>query len=373
MASKVCKIIEPFGRSIVVKPVMRQLILFVALVVVSVKTQAQLGGSYSFSFVNIEPTAKMAALGGGTMASAGRDLSMAYFNPAMHDSSMHNTVQLSYNNYIADINNGYASYARHFKGIGTFSGHAIFNEYGRFDETDITGKKIGEFGANDYVFQISYGQIYAKDPRFTYGASIKFLYSDYEKYIATAFAVDGGIAFHNPEKLFHASLLMRNLGYNAIPYEVERVDLPFDVQLGFSKKLAHNPLRLSIVAHDLQKLDISYINVNKRNKNINLETGEVQVDPVPFGDKVMRHFNFGAEFVFSDNFQLRGGYNHQRRKELAPENAKGSTGFSWGVGIGIKKFMIDYAMVAYFPGVTTSMFSVSKNLSDFKRMRPETI
>ena len=370
MLNKKGEIINGQLRFTNVKSIMFRGILLAFLSLFSFSAQAQLGGSYSFSFVDIEPTPRMASLGGSTMASFGRDISMAYFNPAMHDTTMHNNVQLSYNNYIADINNGYASYSRYFKGIGTFSGHVIFNEYGRFDETDITGKKIGEFGANDYVFQISYGQVYEKDERFTYGTSIKFLYSDYEKYIATAFAVDAGIAFHNHEKLFHSSLLIRNLGYNAIPYETERVDLPFDIQLGISKKLAHNPLSLTIVAHNLQKFDISYINVNKRNKNIDLETGQVKVDPVPFGDKVMRHFNFGAELMFSDNFQLRGGYNHQRRKELAPENSKGSTGFSWGAGIGIKNFKIDYAMVVYFPGVTTSMFGVSKNLSDFKRIRP---
>ena len=85
----------------------------------------------------------------------------------------------------------------------------------------------------------------------------------------------------------------------------------------------------------------------------------------------MRHFNFGTELVFSDNFQLRAGYNHQRRKELAPENIKGAAGFSWGIGIGIKKFKLDYSMVTYFPGVNVSYFTVSKNLNDFKRAKPE--
>jgi hypothetical protein len=370
MKNKVSIIYEHLRRSSVVKPIMRRSLLFALSCLFSAQSFAQLGGSYSFSFVNIDPSPRIAALGSSTMASLGRDISMAYFNPAMHDSSMNNMVQLNYHNYIADINNGYASYAKHFKGIGTFSGHIIFNEYGRFVRTDETGKVLGEFGANDYVFQIGYGQKYAKDERFTYGASIKFLYSNYERYVATAFALDGGVAFHNPEKLFHASLLVRNVGYNVIPYENERVNLPLDIQLGLSKKLAHNPLRLTIVAHNLQKFDISYVNVNKRNKNIDLATGQVKVDPIPLGDKIMRHFNFGAELVFSDNFQIRSGYNHQRRKELAPENAKGSAGFSWGVGIGIKKFTIDFAMVTYFPGITTSMFGVSKNLSDFKRVRP---
>ena len=331
----------------------------------------QLGGSQSFAFVNIDPTARTASLGSSTMADFKNDLGVGYYNPAGLNESMHHHATLSYNNYFADINSGFASYVRHIDSVGTFSGCITYTDYGHFDETDITGSVIGQFWAQDYVFQVGYGNIWSKDKRFTYGANLKFLYSVYEKYIATAFAVDLGGAYHSSDSNFHFSGLIRNLGYNTIPYVEQLVDLPFDIQLGFSKKLAHNPLKMTVVAHNLQKFDISYVNVNARNKNIDLETGQVRNETVPFGDKVMRHINFGAELVFSENFQLRGGYNHMRRKELAPENAKGATGFSWGLGIGIKKFTLDYAMVTYFPGVNISYFTVSKNLSDFKKAKPE--
>lgn len=346
---------------------------FVALLFLSLSTlsHAQLGGSYGFAFANIDPTARTSALGSSTMADFKKDIGVAYHNPSSLNSEMHNVAVLSWNNYFVDINSGFAAYVRHFDSIGTFSGSITYNDYGHFDETDETGKVIGQFWANDYIFQIGYGNIWERDNRFTYGVNLKFLYSAYEKYIATAFAVDLAGAYHNPKSKFHASMLIRNLGYNVIPYENQRVDLPFDIQLGISKKLQHNPLKMTILAHNLQRFDISYVNVNSRNKNIDLETGQVRNEEIPVGDKVMRHFNFGAELVFSDNFQIRGGYNHQRRKELAPENTKGAAGFSWGVGIGIKKFTIDYAMVTYFPGVNVNYFTVSKNLSDFKRAKPE--
>ena len=349
---------------------MRRILTYLVLWCPALVSHAQLGGSQGFSFVNIEPTAYLAGLGGSTMATYGKDVSLAYFNPAMHTKDMHNRALLSYNNYIADINNGYAAYARKV-GKGIASGHIIFNEYGTFIETDVTGKVLGEFRANDYIFQVSYGQVHPKDDRFTIGGSFKFMYSDYEKYIATAFAVDAAVAYHDPENKFYASALIRNVGYNAIPYNNVRSPLPLDAQIGISKKLAHNPLKFTLVAHNLQRFDISYVNTNTRNKNIDLTTGQVTYDKISFGEKMMRHFNFGAELVFSDNFQLRGGYSHLRRKELAPENTKGAAGFSWGVGIGIKKFTLDYAMVVYFPGITTSCFTVGKNLSELKRAKPE--
>jgi len=332
---------------------------------------AQLGGSSSFAFVNIDPTGKTAALGSSTMAHFGRDLGVGYLNPAGLNEKMHNSTTLSYNNYFVDINSGFAAYAYHFKNFGTMMGSIAFTDYGYFVETDVTGQVIGEFWAQDYVFQVGYGNVWKKDDRFTYGSNLKFLYSVYEKYVATAFALDFGGAYHDTANLFHASALVRNLGYNTIPYTDVVEDLPLDIQLGFSKKLKHNPLKMTVVGHNLQRPDISYVNVNSRNKNIDLETGEVISAQVSTGDKIMRHANFGAELVFSENFQIRGGYNHMRRRELGPEVTKGAAGFSWGVGIAIKKFMLDYAMVTYFPGVNVSYFTISKNLSDFKRAKPE--
>ncbi len=350
---------------------MYRIVVVNLFILFSTLSYGQLGGSQSFAFVNIDPTGRTAALGSSTMADFKKDLGVGYFNPSGLNKDMDNTAMLSYNNYFVDINSGFGAYVKHFENIGTFSGAVTYTDYGYFKETDVTGRVIGEFWAQDYVFQIGYGNIWSRDNRFTYGTNFKFLYSVYEKYVATAFAVDFAGAYHDTASDFHASMLIRNLGYNVIPYVTERVDLPFDIQLGFSKKLQHNPLKMTVVAHNLQKFDISYVNVNSRNKNIDLETGEIRNESVPTGDKIMRHFNFGAELVFSDNFQVRGGYNHMRRKELAPETAKGAAGFSWGVGIGIKKFTLDYAMVTYFPGVNVSYFTVSKNLSDFKKAKPE--
>ncbi|MCB9261482.1 MAG: type IX secretion system protein PorQ [Flavobacteriales bacterium] len=332
---------------------------------------AQLGGSYSFGFVNIDPTARTAALGSSLLADFGNDIGTAYHNPSTLNPKMNNMAALSYNNYLADINSGFAGYVKTIKNFGTMSGTMTYNDYGYFDKTDETGAIIGRFWANDYIFQVGYGNVWQQDDRFTYGINFKFLYSVYEKYVATAFAFDFAGAYHDTARLFDMAGIVRNLGYNVIPYQDIRVDLPLDLQFGISKKLKHNPLKFTAVAHNLQRFDISYVNTNARNKNIDLETGEVLNQKVSFGDKMMRHLNVGAELVFSDNFQVRGGYNHQRRKELAGETYKGSAGFSWGLGIAIKKFKLDYAMVTYFPGLNVNYITVSKNLSDFKRAKPE--
>lgn len=329
---------------------------------------AQIGGSTSFSFVHLDPVARTASLGGSHITAFDKDVVSGYMNPSMLNPQHHNNASLSYTNYLTDINYGFSSYAYSFDSAGTVAFSVFFVDYGTFDETDITGTKIGEFVAQDYIFQLSYGNLYPDDYRFRYGVSIKFLYSAYEKYVATAGAVDGAFSYVNEATKTTATLLVKNVGYNFIPFNNTRESLPAEIQFGFSKKLEHNPLRFSIVAHNLQKWDLTYSNPNRRNKEIDLETGRVKEQKVSFGGKMMRHVILGGELLLGENLALRFGYNHMRRQELAPENIKGATGFSWGVGFGIRKFYIDYAMVSYFPGITTSFFSVRKNLSDFRKM-----
>jgi len=334
---------------------------------------SQLGGTRSFSFTEIMPTARFAALGGAGFAIYDQDVTNSYLNPSMHNPGMHNHVALSYTNYLADLNKGYTGYAYDIDSFGTLSGHVVFLDYGTFEETDETGTRIGFFWAQDYIFQVGFGRKFRDDPRFSYGLSFKFLYSVYEKYVATAGAFDGALSYVNEDKKQVVTAMFRNLGYNFIPYNDVREDLPFDIRLAYSKKLEHNPLRFCAVVHNLQQPDISYVNPNKRNKEIDLQTGEVKNEQISFGNKVLRHVTLGGELVFSDNFQLRIGYNFQRRFELGPEFRKGATGFSWGAGVGIKKFKFDYAMVTYFPGISASYFTVSKNLQDFRRAKPENL
>jgi hypothetical protein len=316
---------------------MRKIVLVIPILFEFFIAQAQIGGSKGFAFLSLDPSARVASMGGNSIAVNDKDLSLAYLNPSLLNPEMHHNSLLSYGNYLADINHGFFSYARHFDSIGTFSASAMYINYG-----------------NDYK-------------QFTYGANIKFMYSQYERYIATGGAIDLAGAWHKPEKKVTATLLLKNIGYNFIPFRDVRVAVPFEIQAGISKKLEHNPLRISIIAHNLQKWDLSYVNTNRRNKEIDLETGEEKLPKVGFGDKLMRHLIIGGEMVFSDNFQLRFGYNHQRRKELSPENRRLVTGFSWGVGIGIKKFYFSYGSSSYFPGIAANYFSVSKNLNDFKK------
>lgn len=327
---------------------------------------AQIGGKNSFVYANMTPTARLAAVGGTQVSLVDdRNLSLSYFNPALLSDTQSNTICLNYINFLTDINQGYASFATNIKNVGMFALHVFFLDYGNFEGRDETGNFTGNFNANDYVVQLGYSKNIGS---WSYGLSLKYLYSAYEAFVGVALASDIGIAYNNKEKQFSAGLSFRNMGYNFIPFETEKANLPFTIDLGFNKKLAHSPLRFTLNLTDLQNWNLAYSNPNTRNKNIDLSTGEEIIDEPNFANEFFRHINIGTELIFSPNFCLRFGYDHQQRKELVPDGRSGLTGFSWGFGLGIKKFYLDFASRTFFPGQNALYFSIGKNLNDFRRV-----
>jgi len=85
------------------------------------------------------------------------------------------------------------------------------------------------------------------------------------------------------------------------------------------------------------------------------------------GDKIFRHFVFGTEFLISKHVNLRAGYNHMRRAELRSEGRAGVSGFSFGAGIMVKKFNIDYAFTKFHAIGGSHHFGVGTNISTFVR------
>lgn len=344
------------------------IILFVLLSIIS---NAQIGGSSAFVFSLVENSARHTALGGISITNTDSDPSAGFQNPALINSSMHNSASLSYANHVADLNYGFASYSHSFDTTSSWLFSVGYYDYGKFTRTNTAGDILGEFTVDDYNFQVGYSKRY--NDKISWGANGKFLYSVYEAYVSTAGALDLGVSYRDTANLFTAAVLVKNMGYQFIRYDDNspREPLPFDVQASISKKLFHNPLRFTLTLYNLHVWNNSYVNTNTRNKEIDLETGEVKNQELGFGEIAMRHVLFNTEFVFSDNFQLRGGYNHQRRMELGPEDRRAGSGFSWGLSVGIKRLMISYGNASYFPGLASNYFTVSRDLTRFKKEKPK--
>jgi hypothetical protein len=332
-------------------------------------SQAQQGGSNIFSFLSIPNSARSTSLGGQQISIYDDDLNFVCLNPSLLNNSMSNHLSLGFTDYLADIKYMYTSYARTFERVGNFGVGIQFIDYGKFDGADLFGNRTGEFNS---VYDYSINAYYSRtvlDSILQVGGALKAIGSEYEYWNAFGFALDAGITFHTKTNLFSAAFVMKNMGLLVNTYYkgADNEPLPFELQLGITKKLKHAPFRLSVLARHLETPDLTYESELDEGEQIDLATGEAQQESkfAVFGDKVMRHMVFGLEFLPTKNFYVNFGYNYKRREELKIPDKMGTAGFTWGFGLKIYKFRISYGRARYHLAAVANHFTVNVNLNEF--------
>ncbi len=345
----------------------KKLIFFFFIAVNSSSSFSQIGGNNTYEFLNLPISARVTALGGNLISTRDNDLNVSLTNPALLTDSMNNHVALSYINYIGDINYGYAAYAQKFKKIGIVSGGIQYLNYGKFIRADEAGTTDGTFGANEMSINLSCARsIY--DSNLTIGATLKTIYSHLDSYTSLGSAIDLGAIYTFPAKGLVLATVIKNAGFQWKPYVADnREKLPFEVQIGLSKKLTHVPFRLSMVYENLEKWDLTYQDPANPVLTVDPLTGEAikQSKSKILGDKLMRHMVIGGEFLITKNFFMRAGYNYQRRKELKIPEKRGMTGFSFGFGFRIYKFQFSYGRAVYHLAGASNNFSISFDVNSF--------
>ena len=337
-------------------------------------SNAQIGGSSTYRFLNLPNSPRVAAMGGNFVAIADNDLSIGLNNPSLINSEMHNSVSLNFVDYFSDINYGFASYSRTYDKIGSFAASMQYINYGRFaytDETGILPEDAGEFSAGEFALVMGWGR--RLDSLFSIGANLKTIYSAFETYNSVGLGVDVSGTYH-ARSGFTASLIARNVGRQLTTYTSGNTEpLPFEIQLGISKRLQHLPFRFSVLLTNLQKWDLTYY--DPAEDLIDPFTGEVKTKSKAgeFADKAMRHVVIGGEFIPTKNFSFRFGYNYQRRQEMKIESKRSTVGFSWGFGLKVSKFNFSYARSAYHLAGSPNFLSIAFNLSDFAGKKSEEI
>ena len=203
----------------------------------------------------------------------------------------------------------------------------------------------------------------------TGGINLKTIFGQMETYNATASACDIGLNYVNDSSRIVISLIVKNLGFVFSQYSISEGEMPFDIQLGISKKLKHLPFRFSIIGHQLHKANIRYDDPNL--------PGEVDAFGNPTQssgfnqaiDNVFRHMIFSGEFLLGrhENLRLRIGYNHLRRKKLSVSSFKSLAGLSTRFGIKIKQFRLDYGIGYYHLAGATNHITISTNFKSFRK------
>ena len=330
----------------------------------------QIGGRSTFSFIKNSPSARISALGQSQIALKDDDLALGYTNPALLNPLMHKALTLNYESRLGGSNNSFAAGAFNVEKLKmTFSTGIFYDNYGTFKQTDEFGNLQGEFKAREYAIHSGAGR--QINERLSVGANLKFIGSQLESYSSYGIAADLAGAYTNPEKKFGATILLKNVGVqlkNYVP-DGSRETLPYDLQIGFTKKLARAPFRFSVAAVDLLRWNLRY--TNPLDNEITL-LGEQATEPSSFSkgiDNLFRHIRLGGEIALgkNENFRARFGYNHQLRKEMSIQNIRSTAGFSFGAGIRVSKFRIDYAYAPQHLAGGRNHLTISTNLSALNR------
>lgn len=343
---------------------MKGKLLILGFLLILTRANAQtLGGNTVYNFLKLSNTPQLTALGGINISNQTQDIGLAFNNPALLRPSMHTQANMVFNSFYAGIKNYHLMWGYHANSLNTtFAAGINYFSYGSIAETDMMGNVLGNMRPADYVAQISAARQYGE--HWHYGVTAKFIHSSYGIYRSSGIAMDIGIAYADSIHLWQASLVAKNMGSQLKQYAGSSSgDLPFDLQVGISKRLAHAPLQFSLTLNQLHQFDTRY-----NDTLFNNETGLAQdsKDKKYIFDKFFRHVTLAVQLFVGDKIEVTAGYNYLRRKELNITNAgNGLNGFSLGVGVLFKKIQIRYARSYYQNNSSYNQFGLNLRLNDY--------
>lgn len=335
------------------------MILFMCVTSASAQT---LGGNAVFSYLLQPNAAKLSSLGGVNISSIGNDLGMAYNNPALLRDDMHQQISTSFYSFAEGVQQlGFVNAYHHQKSNTNIALGVQYLSYGSITQTDPSGNILGVFKPADYTIQFMLSHIYKTN--WWVGLTTKYINSSYGQYHATGLAFDWGIAYLNSNKLLQVSFLAKNMGTQLSTYvpAAPKEELPFDLQLGITKKFENAPFQFSLTAHHLQQFNILY---NDPIFN-NLE-GDTRFNQKNTAQKIFTHLVFSSELILSDQLQINTGLNLMRRQSLNAYNmTNGLNGFTLGFGLHLNKLHIQYA-TGFYQQNLFHQFSLNFNLKGSK-------
>ncbi len=323
------------------------------------------GGQRAFEFLRLSPGARTTALGGINVSDPGPNISTALQNPALMRPGLHNQLAVQYNNYHAGINIVNLQHGYHSEKWNTsFFGGVQYLNYGSFDETDIYGNTLGSFRGTDFTLTAGASKQYRD--RWRGGVAIKYANSRYGTISAGALLADVGIVYADTERRITIGAVAKNMGFMTRKYNPNTTaePLPFDLQIGFSKRLARAPLRFHVTAHHLYEWDIRYNNPADVTFNNLSGSADSSADTKSyFADKLARHLLVGADLLIGKRIAVTVAYNHLRRGELALKEKTALAGFSFGAGVNLDRFQVQYARSYYHLASATNEFGLNIQLN----------
>ncbi|HEX6193156.1 MAG TPA: type IX secretion system protein PorQ [Chitinophagaceae bacterium] len=341
---------------------MRYILFLINFIIVVNATGQTLGGSTVFNFMKLPNTPQVTALGGINLTQPSNDVGLAYNNPSQLKPEMHTQLNAVFNSFYGDIKTYHLAMGYRSEKLQTNFLYGLhYFAYGSLAETDASGNELGTLRPTDWVMQLAASRAYLQ--RWNYGAALKFINSNYGQYRSNGIAMDVGVRYSDTANLLSVSILAKNMGFQLKQYAgTDPGDMPFDLQIGLTKRLKNAPLSFSVTAHHLHQFDISYNDTTFNNDN-DFDNGS---DAGFSLDKLFRHFVFASTVYIVDRVEVQAGYNFLRRKELnIGSGGNGLNGFSFGVAVLLNKLTIRYARAQYQSNTGYNQLGLNLQLNQY--------
>ena len=297
---------------------------------------AQNESQTEYNFLRLPVSAHAAALGGDNITVIEDDEALIFHNPALLSSVNDKTINLNYMNYMSGANMASASFNRIVKEHASWAVSAQYVDYGKMKEVDEYNVQTGEFTAKDLSFAGYFS--YMLTNRLTGGISARLITSYIADYNSIGFGVDLGLNYYDPDHEWSLGLVLKNLGGQLKAYNDNFERMPFDIQMGVSKRFTGSPFRLHATLVDLNHLDYKFLN----------------------------HCVVGADVLLTESFWIGGGYNFRRADEMkmmsADKNSSHGAGLSLGAGLNLERFKLNIAYGKYHVSSSSLVLNVAYEL-----------
>lgn len=304
----------------------------------------------AFNTLRLPASSHAAALGGQNVTLIEDEPTVGWYNPALYANVSDLSAGLDFMTYAAGSTWMGAHFVKAFGERHTMAVGAQYMNYGKMDETDEAGNTLGQFSAKDIV--IGAGYSYLLSDRWTGGANLKMMVSNLADYTALAAAIDVGVNYYDDENDLSVSASLQNIGTQLKAYhDGQRTHLPFTLALGFSKGMAHLPVRFHVTMTDVTRWKSSYY-VLPENKD------KDKSDKVGFGKIALNHFVLGLDILPTDYLYLSVGYNFRRAYELKASGSSHLAGLSAGAGVNVKHFKFGVSYAKYHQASNSIMANV---------------
>lgn len=314
---------------------MKKVVFALLCTIAATETQAQESQTL-YNFLRLPVSAHVAALGGDNITIVEDDPTLIFHNPALICTVSDMSINLNYMNYMEGCNTASASFTKSWRERGTWAVTAQYMDYGNMREVTADNIETGTFSVKDVVVGGAFAYIF--NDKLAGGVSGKFISSNIGGYNSFAVGVDLGLNYYDEDKGLSLSAVARNLGGQVKAYYDNFEKIPFDLQVGVSKKLGKAPLRLSATMTKLNDWNEDFIN----------------------------HFVVGVDVMLSSSIYLAGGYNFGRVADMKISDNEGSSshgaGLSFGGGLQLERFKLNVAYAKYHVSSSPLSFNVTYSL-----------